>query len=68
MSVVKQLREKMLLTQKEFANVLNVSRTTVSAYESGIAIPRFKMIRKLIDLGQENGIEIDVNDIYKDKE
>jgi transcriptional regulator with XRE-family HTH domain len=66
MSTVRKLREKMLLTQTELANVLKVSRTTIAAYESGLTMPRVKMIRKLMALGSENGMSINANDFFKE--
>lgn len=66
MSTVKALREKMLLTQKELADQLGVSRTTIAAYEKGHTMPRYKMIKKLIALGIENGIKINADDFFKE--
>lgn len=68
MSIVKKLREKMLLTQTEFANVLGVSRTTIAAYESAETMPRCKMIRKIIALAGENGMKISADDFFIQRE
>jgi putative transcriptional regulator len=64
MKSVKELRQKMLLTQYEFAHLLGVSRTSIASYESGFTMPSFKMIRKLIDLGKQNDVKIDANDFF----
>ncbi len=66
MSAVKELRERLLLTQTEFAEILKVSRTTIASYEGGHVMPRFKMIKKLIALGSENGMKINANDFFKE--
>jgi len=47
---IKQLREKMLVSQEELAKTLGVSVVTVSRWETGKFIPTFKIRRKLKEL------------------
>ncbi len=66
-SPVKKMRESMLLTQLQFAELLGVSRMTISSYECGSSTPRYKMIKKLIAMALANKVEINVDDFFVDK-
>ena len=48
--LIRQLREKMILSQTEFAEFLGVSNVTVSRWETGKSFPTIKLKRKLNDL------------------
>jgi DNA-binding XRE family transcriptional regulator len=59
--ILKQLRERLGLTQQEFGNALGIARNTISRYESG----RHKQIKFsitqvkcLIELMEQAGISI----------
>lgn len=54
---IKKLREKMLLTQTEFAELLGVAFETVNRYENGKSIPTMKVKRKLAELFKQYEIE-----------
>ncbi len=45
--IIKDLREKRDMTQKELADVLYVTDSTISHYEQGISVPTTEMIVKL---------------------
>lgn len=47
---IKQLREKMLLTQQEFASKLDVSFASVNRWENGEHEPTMKVKRELMKL------------------
>lgn len=49
-NVVKELREAMLMTQKEFGILLGVVSVSVSRWENGHSIPTISQKRKLRDL------------------
>ena len=49
-SLIKQLREKMILTQSELADVLGVSFQSVNRWENGKCLPTMKAKRKLREL------------------
>lgn len=53
---IKALREKMLLTQEEFASLLGVSFSSVNRWERGHYEPTMKIKRKLNKLFIENKI------------
>jgi DNA-binding XRE family transcriptional regulator len=51
--LIKSLREKMLLTQTEFAEKLGVSFGSVNRWENGKHEPTMKVKRKLMKLFQK---------------
>ena len=55
---IKKLRNKMLLTQMEFANYLGVSFASINRWETGRFEPTMKIKRKLAPLFKEHGIEV----------
>ena len=56
---IKQLRNKMILTQTEFAALLKVSFGAVNRWESGKYKPTTKTKRKLAPLFEKYNIEVD---------
>jgi putative transcriptional regulator len=48
--LIRQLREKMILSQTEFAEFLGVSNVTVSRWETGKSFPTIKIKRRLQEL------------------
>lgn len=48
--ILKDLREKNNMTQKELAKVLYVTDSTISHYEQGINVPTTEMVIKLAKL------------------
>ncbi|MBO6261999.1 MAG: helix-turn-helix transcriptional regulator [Bacilli bacterium] len=56
---IKKLRNKMLLTQTEFANLLGVKFGTVNRWEAGAFEPTMKTKRKLARLFKEHGIVVE---------
>ena len=57
--MIKALREKMILSQKEFAQLLNVSYVSVNRWENGRNEPTIKVKRKLADLFNEYNITLE---------
>lgn len=53
---IKELRKKLLLTQTEFADLLDVSLASVARWELGENEPTMKIKRKLKELFMQNGI------------
>ena len=56
---IKKLRNKMLLTQMEFAEYLSVSFASINRWETGRFEPTMKIKRKLDPLFKKHGINID---------
>lgn len=67
---IRILRQARGLTQEEFANRINVAKSTVSAYENGSRLPSYDVLVKIADLfhvttdsllGRGSGCVIDVS-------
>ena len=56
---IKKLRNKMLMTQIEFANYLEVSFQSVNRWETGKFDPTMKIKRKLAPLFEKYEIEVE---------
>lgn len=56
---IKKLRNKMLMTQTEFAEFLGVKFGTVNRWEAGEYKPTMKTKRKLAPLFKEHNIEVE---------
>ena len=54
--LIRQLREKMILSQTEFAVLLGVSNVTISRWETGKSFPTIKLKRKLMQMFTEHKI------------
>ncbi|RMA77579.1 DNA-binding XRE family transcriptional regulator [Metamycoplasma subdolum] len=62
LELIKQLRNKMLITQSELAEEIGVTFATVNRYENGWFEPTMKIKRKLMRLFKIYGIvESDTN-------
>lgn len=57
--LVKKLRNKMLLTQSEFAKEIGVSLASVARWETGEFEPTMKVKRKIVALCKENNIDLE---------
>lgn len=53
---IKELREKMMLTQMEFAKLLGISFASVNRYENGKSIPTMKVRRSIYKLMKKYGV------------
>lgn len=62
--LVKELRLKLILSQQEFADLLNVSFASINRWETGKHEPTIKVKRKIVELCKINGI--DMEDIKND--
>lgn len=56
---IKELRNKLLITQVELAELLGVSYASVNRYENGVYEPTMKIKRKLKIMFEENGISME---------
>ena len=59
--LVKELRVKLILSQQEFANLLNVSFASINRWETGKHEPTIKVKRKIVELCKENNIDLEEN-------
>lgn len=58
---IKKLREKLIMSQSEFAQLIGVSFSSVNRWENGKYEPTIKIKRKLQKLFEENKIGGDTN-------
>lgn len=56
---IKQLREKMIISQVELAELLEVSFSTVNRWETGLYSPTIKAKRKLAPLFEKYNIVLE---------
>ncbi len=57
--LVKELRLKLILSQQEFADLLNVSFASINRWETGKHEPTIKIKRKIVQLFKENNIYLE---------
>ncbi|WP_063626238.1 helix-turn-helix domain-containing protein [Mycoplasmopsis gallinarum] len=54
--MIKNLRDKLIMTQEEFANLLGVSITSVNRWETKKHLPTTKAKRKIVELCKQNNV------------
>lgn len=59
---LKELREKLIISQQELADLLGVSYNSVNRWENGAYAPTIKVKRKLAQLFKENDIKLEEYD------
>ena len=64
--LIKQIRKKMGLTQMVFAERMGISRNMISDYECGKSKPGPAMMKKIALAGKRIGIDVDLNEVFKD--
>lgn len=57
--LIKDLRERLILSQEDFAKLLDVSFSTVNRWETGKYEPTIKAKRKIIELCINNNIDVE---------
>jgi len=57
--LVKELRLKLILSQQELADLLNVSFASINRWETGKHEPTIKIKRKIVQLCKENNIDLE---------
>jgi len=58
---IKKLREVLLITQQELADLLGVSIVTVNRWENGKYEPTMKIKRKIVEICKANSIDLEGN-------
>jgi transcriptional regulator with XRE-family HTH domain len=59
---IKNARYRLGLNQKEFANLININKSRISAYETGCRHPSFKTIRLIVDALKNHNINLEYSD------
>ena len=57
--LIKKLREKLVVSQTELAEILGCAFASVNRWENGIHEPTFKMKRKILSLCKKHGIVVE---------
>ena len=57
---IKVIRQKSLLSQEAFAQILGVSFTTVNRWETGKSKPSYKTMKLIDDFCKLNNIDFDI--------
>ncbi len=57
---IKVIRQKSLLSQEAFAQILGVSFTTVNRWETGKSKPSYKTMKLIDDFCKSNNIDFDI--------
>ena len=65
---VKIAREKLVLSQVEFAQELGVAFASVNRWENGVRIPTYALQRRFYDFCRAKGIEFVENEKTSDEE
>ena len=60
--LVKELRNKLIITQTELAGILGVSFASINRWETGKHEPTTKIKRRIVELCKENNIKLEVED------
>lgn len=58
---IKVIRQKSLLSQEAFAQILGVSFTTVNRWETGKSKPSYKTMKLIDDFCKSNNIDFDIS-------
>lgn len=58
---IKIIRQKSLLSQEAFAQILGVSFTTVNRWETGKSKPSYKTMKLIDDYCKANKIDFDIS-------
>lgn len=59
--LVKDLRDTLIITQKELAVLLGVSYASINRWETGKHEPTTKIKRKIVELCKQNNINMEDN-------
>lgn len=55
---VKDLRDKLIMTQADFADMLGVSFASINRWENGLNRPTTTVRKQIVELCKENNIEL----------
>lgn len=62
--ILKRMRQQSLLSQKDFADAIGVSFSTVNRWENGKNIPNFKDLKKISDYCYTQNIPFNIQNIF----
>ncbi len=59
---IKHLRTSLFLDQKEFGELIGITKSSICNYEHGNRKPRLRVIRKMVELAKKHKIKIALED------
>ena len=62
--ILKRIRQQSLLSQKDFADAIGVSFSTVNRWENGKNIPNFKDLKKISDYCYTKNLPFHIQNIF----
>ena len=62
--ILKRIRQQSLLSQKDFADAIGVSFSTVNRWENGKNIPNFKDLKKISEYCYTQNIPFSIENIF----
>lgn len=65
---IRRIRERLGMSQEEFAKNIGCQQSAVSKFELGRKIPSLKTAKQIINLAKERKIKIKLEDIFSDDE
>lgn len=57
-SIVRTLRERLGMSQREFAELIGTSFTSVNRWENQVQIPGPRFKKRIVDLAEQHQVEI----------
>lgn len=65
MNAIKDIRDKLGLTQNELAAKLEMTQGNVGHYEKGIQDVPVRVAKKLVSIAKANGLDMSLDDFYR---
>jgi transcriptional regulator with XRE-family HTH domain len=63
---IKEIREKLGMTQEEFGNAIGVGQAAISQYEQGHRELKVKLAKKIVLLAEKHNFKITLDQIYEE--
>lgn len=64
MNLIHELRKKVGMPRRVFAETLGVTYQAIAQYEKGVRVPSISVCYRLIDLAKKYKIKVQLEDIY----
>lgn len=61
---IRRIRNHLLLSQEDFAELLGVSKSSVCNYEKGRRLPRFATMRKIKAIAEKSNLDVRIEDLF----
>lgn len=61
---IKKIRQELFLRRDEFAQMLGISKQSISHYENGLRNPKLCIVKKMLGIAKKNKIKIEASDFF----